>query len=364
MKTYLIFIFLIYRAFASELNTCELDETKRRIICKNILGQFPSYPQPFFGGVLECASCDLSVFSQKTFPYENRISAVNLSSSGIEFVRSKSFSVFKNAHFFYLQDNKITNVSKSAFSGLRQVYELHLENNYITYLQDGFLDDFEVSSVALSHNKLKVLPSNIFKGVLGLLSLELQNNMIKTLHPETFSGLESLEYLILENNQLCYIPLGTFSHVKTLKHLNLSGNKFTRFPIGVFSGLKYLESLSLARNNLADFDGSFLVPFNHLSKLDVTENGIYFFDAVNVYKNVPTIRNIHLGGNIFSCSVLMNVMQYFKKYNVEVVNDAERFDIQNINGIVCIDNIITTPISYEYFLNVAKEETKNGILYC
>lgn len=343
-------------------NKCEYRHAEKTYYCKNIIDTFPDI---FYGNYhLRCIECNIKIFSQTTMPYSNSLTAFNVSNSGIRYILPKAFTNLGNSQYFFLQNNEIVNISADAFSGLTQVYEVHLENNYINSLTVGFLRGLEANSVSLKHNKIGELPGKVFDGALNIMTLELQHNKIKTLHPDTFYGLDSLEFLELQNNYLCSIPLGTFQHLRTLRHLNLANNRLSTFAIGTFSGLVNLHTLGLANNSISTFDGITLLPMNHLSELDLSGNGIYYLDAHGIHSNAPTLRSIRIVDNIFSCSLLANIIRYLKQANVNVWNTYGRYNVQNVNGIACIERIVVEPISFKYFLQEAEREAERQQKYC
>ncbi|KAJ3631224.1 hypothetical protein MTP99_012366 [Tenebrio molitor] len=351
------------RVYSQEFQAiCDYQHDIRTYFCKNVRDNFPNI---FYGNYhLQCVKCHIRTFSNKTFPSTNNLVSFNVSDSGIRFITGRAFSTLSNVQYIYLQSNSIQEIAPEAFWGLRQVYELHLENNQISGLNPGFLDDLEANTVDLSNNKIKILPNSAFEGSLGILILDLSKNLIKTVEADAFVGLESLEVLNLEHNQICHLTLGVFKHSSTLRRLNLADNKLTKFTIGTFSGLTNLNSLILANNTISVFDGNILIPFNHLSKLDVSHNGIYYFDANSIHINVPTLKTLRIDDNLLSCIHLTNVIQFFKKVHVEVVNTVGRYHVQNVNGIACTEIVLTQAVDFEQFLKVANEDTKKSIVYC
>ncbi|EFA02565.1 phospholipase A2 inhibitor beta [Tribolium castaneum] len=353
---------VISTVFSAEPPACDYEHDIRTYFCKRIRDVFPNI---FYGNYhLQCEQCNIRIFTNKTFPFSNSLVSFNVSESAIRVITSRAFSSLSNIQYLYLQNNIIEDIEPGAFAGLRQVYEVHLENNNLGKIVPGFLDDLEANTVDLKNNKIKHLPSGVFGGSLGVLILDLSKNRIKTIEPDAFAGLESLEVLNLENNELCHLTCGVFKHLSTLRQLNLADNKLSKFTVGTFSGLTHLTSLNLANNSISAFDGNILIPFNHLSKLDLSRNGIYYFDANSVHVNVPTLRVLRIDDNLLSCIHLINVIQYFKKVHVEVVNTVGRYHVQNVIGIACTEIILNHSVDFEQFLKVAEEDTKKSISYC
>ena len=355
-------ILIIFGDCAETQNGCDYEHDIRTYFCKNIHDAFPNV---FYGNYhLQCVKCNIRTFTNRTFPYTNNLVSFNASESGIRAIAWRAFSSLTNIQYIYLQNNEIQEIAPDAFWGLRQVYEVHLENNHLENAVPGFLNDLEANTVLLNNNNIKTLPNSLFGGSLGFLILDLSKNFIKTVHEDAFFGLENLEVLNLENNHICHLTLGVFKHLHTLRQLNLADNKLTKFTIGTFSGLTNLNTLNLANNSVSVFDGNILIPFDHMSRLDLSGNGIYYLDANSIHVNVPTLKTLRIDDNLLSCIHLINIIQFFKKMHVQVINTVGRYHVQNVNGIACTEMILTHPVEFEQFLIVAKDDTKKSIQYC
>ncbi|KAF2899938.1 hypothetical protein ILUMI_06245 [Ignelater luminosus] len=303
--------------------------------------------------------------SSETFPIQAELVSFNASDSGIQNITEKAFAVLPMLQYLYLQGNKISGISPEAFVNLRQLYELDLDNNQLTELTPRSFHGVESVSVSISHNRIKQIYKNTFEGVLGIMALNLSYNQIAILHTESLKGLENLEILDLQHNKLCYIPLGIFQYVQTIKDLNLSGNKIRAFSPGTFSGLKNLLSLNLAENEFSEFDASALLPLAKISNLDISNNGLYYLDAHSVHTNAPTIRTLTINDNLWSCSLLTNLVQFFKSVNIDTLeNTCGRYDVTNINGVACSIEPINVKISFEKFLHDVTEQTKRNVNFC
>ncbi|KAG5875297.1 hypothetical protein JTB14_028447 [Gonioctena quinquepunctata] len=313
---------------------------------------------------MQCEQCQIKSFSPTTFVYANSLTSLNMSNSGIEVLAPKAFSRFGNIQYLYLDNNRITNVSVNAFNGLTQLYQVDLNSNLIVDLAPGFLNGLEANTISLSHNQISKLPKRVFEGVLTILNLDLQNNLIKEITYDSFAGLDVLETLELQDNLLCYLPIGTFRDLKSLVLLNLANNKLSKFPKGTFSGLRDLQTLILANNSIDVFDGTELLPIHHLNKLDISGNNIFYFDSHMILSSVPSMRYLLIENNLFYCSHLVNIIQYFKGKGVGIVTNAGKYDIQNINGIACVEDVIISAVPKAQFFKKALEESKLSTFYC
>ncbi|KAJ8947348.1 hypothetical protein NQ318_002874 [Aromia moschata] len=357
LKIALFFATIVSGSPSLTTPTCEFNNDHQLLTCKGVTVTFP---KQYYGNyMLKCEQCNIRTFSKRTFPHENALISFNLSHSGLQHLSEGAFSNLENVQYLSFQHNIIDKISKGAFSGLRNVFELNLDYNKLSDLVPGFLSDLGANTVSIANNRIVELPDALFEGSINLLVLNLKKNSIKKINQNTFAGLDSLEYLELQSNQLCHIPIGVFKNMNNLRVLNLANNKVTTLSLGSFSGLTQLNALILANNSIQVFDGNELLPMSHLTKLDISGNSIYYFDAQLTISNVPSLRYLHIEDNMFSCPLLMNVIRFFKVKGVDIVSDRGRYDVQNINGVACIDEIIMEPLPFDFFLKKVTEEMRS-----
>lgn len=108
----------------------------------------------------------------------------------------------------------------------------------------------------MSHNKIKELRKETFKGLNSLLRLHIDHNQIEFINPEAFYGLTNLQLVQLEGNQLQQLHADTFItlrhsqvfKVSSLKTIHLSDNLLSTLPADIFLGCSQLENLFLHGN--------------------------------------------------------------------------------------------------------------------
>lgn len=343
------------------LEGCDYDSLQRMYYCHEITNTFPNQ---YYGDYhLRCVECNITKFTENTFPFTNSLESFNVSYSGIRALHRRAFSKFTSTQFIYLDHNDIRDISENAFAGAKQLYELHLENNHLKRLKPRFLNNLSSNSVDLSRNQLVDIGDGVFEGVVGVLYLGLSYNKISKLSEKAFEHLEVLEILDLKENKICNIPLGVFGRLPSLKTLNLAHNRLISFSLGTFSGLKSLVELNLSNNNIQYFDGDFLLTLPKIYWVDLSENGIFHFDGYAIVENAPTLRQLKMDHNIFSCSSLKILIRYLRRGNVQIVSDSSNYDVQNILGIACSETELSN-LSYKKFLATVREEAKNSKQIC
>lgn len=108
----------------------------------------------------------------------------------------------------------------------------------------------------MSHNKVKEINKEMFKGLDRMQRLFIDHNHIEFINPEAFYGLTNLELVHLEGNHLQQLHPDTFItlrhsqvfKVSSVRTIHLSDNILTTLPADIFSGCSQLENLFLHSN--------------------------------------------------------------------------------------------------------------------
>ena len=95
---------------------------------------------------------------------------------------------------------------------------INLAYNSLENITPGIFDGLaEIRSIDLSHNKMRIIPDNLFgRPLTSLLTFDLSYNSILTLSSSTFNDTLSLVSLFLNNNQIMDIPDGAFLGLSNL----------------------------------------------------------------------------------------------------------------------------------------------------
>lgn len=111
-----------------------------------------------------------------------------------------------------------------------------------------------LTSLNLSNNQLKALPSSLLRGLINLRILNLGKNQLKNASTDALKSLVKLQKLYLDYNALEEIDNDALVNLTELQELDLQHNQLTRFKcILPFS----LKSLNLDCNRLKNFPSDF-----------------------------------------------------------------------------------------------------------
>lgn len=189
-------------------------------------------------------------------------------------------------------------------NGMPQIKASTLDLSYknitdITGLQD--IPDIEqVTSLYLSGNQLKTLPTDIFNGLTNLQELHLNSNKLKILPATIFSGLTNLQWLSLSRNRLQQLSENVFSDLRNLLQLYLDGNRLETLPATVFNNLHNLYYLSLNNNRLQNLPGTIsLSTLRNLNKLYISSNQLQTLPST-IFNGLHNLQHLDLRDNAFT----------------------------------------------------------------
>ncbi|KAI8365770.1 hypothetical protein BD560DRAFT_401662 [Blakeslea trispora] len=192
---------------------------------------------------------------------------------------------FKNMTSLILSNNRIRHIPSDLYRSLRQLKQIDLSGNSIETIPEEM--PFYLSNLAtfkIDNNLIQQLPDSIGKwqNIRDFqLGSEGGGNLIQRL-PITLSSMKSLVSFDLSFNRLEDILPGTFDGLSQLQHLNLSHNRLTDIPqSNMFTDCEALITLDLSKNQLSYLNDSvisdclYLINQHQLRTLDLSNNRIH-----------------------------------------------------------------------------------------
>lgn len=211
-------------------------------------------------------------------------------------------------------DNNLLTFPSAALDTLPALTSLTLNYNRISALTPMKLQN--LTTLNLSHNLIRQIPSETFSNFPKLEQLDLFGNLIDNLDEVIFPnemelldlGLNNLKSiprfqltklikLNVEQNQVQELLPHNFVLLSALKTLNLKSNLISVYSENTFDGLQSIESIDLS-NNLMDY----LPKFGNLNKLK------YLNFSRNILKEIGSIENMALLSKLdFSYNQIKNI---------------------------------------------------------
>ncbi|XP_043830850.1 toll-like receptor 13 [Dromiciops gliroides] len=192
--------------------------------------------------------------------------------------------------FIFVEFSLLSLTDTYGFSHCTQ-YEFNIHHvicvrKNITSLKEGIHDlPGYITHLNLTHNQIKIVPSESFANLSNLVDLRLEWNYIWDIGPGAFQGLKNLTFLNLVENKLEKIN-SSFEGLSNLKTLLLSHNQITWIHENAFVPLVNLQYLSLSRNAITNFS-NVLAAVQHLPRLevlDLTNNTIAFLNCSSTFR--------------------------------------------------------------------------------
>lgn len=185
----------------------------------------------------------------------------------------------------------------------------------------------ELTSLDLSHNRLKEVPEGLEKAK-SLLVLNLSDNQIETIPNSLFIHLTDLLFLDLSNNKLETLPPQT-RRLANLQTLNLSDNPLELFQLRQLPSLQNLECLNMrnTQRTLQNFPTT-LDTLSNLVELDLSQNSLP--KVPDCLYNMGNLKRLNLSDN--DIGELASGVEFWQK--LETVNLA-RNKLKSLPASLC-----------------------------
>uniref|UniRef100_A0A0B6ZYH6 Ig-like domain-containing protein n=1 Tax=Arion vulgaris TaxID=1028688 RepID=A0A0B6ZYH6_9EUPU len=201
--------------------------------------------------------------------------------------------------------------SLSSFSGelacLPKLRRLDLSETSLVVTENLFHGLRVDSTLNLSYNGIRNLPSNAFSELDHLYELDLSHNSISALEPEVFKGLNSLKILHLGFNNLSVLSVDSFLHTTSLRYLRLEYNRLQAFSSLYIPHSASLKNLNLQGNIIqsitTDINGTDLYLWGNLLSLDISGNPLECSCALkNLYTLLPNLNIVLVNSSATVCT--------------------------------------------------------------
>ncbi|EDW16908.2 protein artichoke [Drosophila mojavensis] len=246
--------------------------------------------------VLLLAHNQLDMVSEMAFHNSTQLQILDLSHNSLDRIGERTFEGLVRLEQLNLEQNLLAELSDNVFehTKLHMLENINLARNRFEYapLKALQLRHFFVSSVDLSHNRIRELPRDD-SIMVNIKRIDLSYNPLtmqavhNVLHePKTVREL-NLAGTGIEELQLLETPF--------LQYLNLSNNKLRNIKAEVFQRVTLLETLDLSSNRLESLNDISLAwpQLQVLQELDVSNNSFDLISQSN-FAHLEMLRTLKL----------------------------------------------------------------------
>ncbi|XP_018322078.1 chaoptin-like [Agrilus planipennis] len=270
-----------------------------------------------------------------------------------------------------LDNNKFVTISSSAFDFLKHLNYLNLEFNRLKLLPSSL---FKTSvhkllrEVRFSYNDISILQTNTFKQLPNLEVILFPNNKIQTIQTSSFDDLPKLTHVILSNNLISKIETSAFANLPSLRLLELQNNILREISFKFFSNVSSSFNLNLTHNRITKcLDGS---SFVNVGELNLKHNRLAAVPAC--LRNVNQLRKLfldfnnitYLGHNSFIHSTTLeqltlsqNAISNVNKYAFFGLHTLQILDLSN-NFISHLHNNQFSSLANLRIINLRRNDLK------
>ncbi|XP_028026162.1 protein artichoke [Bombyx mandarina] len=250
--------------------------------------------------VLDLSRNNLVKLTPGTFVGLTELSYLDIGVNSLRTVEDNAFDGLTSLKTLLLRDNNILLIPATALSRLPNLVSVHLGFNRVTALSNDILRSVSdrVTSLVLSRNVIRELPTAAFDHFKMLKHLDLSGNLLNTIAAEVFDGLEqSLQFLSLSQNRILGFTGQQLKFV-SLWFLDISGNQISNVPVEAFESIPSLTHLNMSRNEHINVLPQNLFQHNQaLLTIDLSYNGLKAL-PVNLFSKNFNLQQIHLSNNL------------------------------------------------------------------
>lgn len=258
------------------------------------------FPVGRFPGAIEqihmVSSPFLTRLESAAFDDLPRLSLLNLTKCGLNWIHPRAFTRLPSLTELSLQENRITDAAAvgRAIRELPVLSTLRLDNNIIESLAEtSFVDIPPLKEISLSGNNIRDIHRGAFHRLPALRKLDLNYNKIRRIHIEFFLQPydSELQELWLVGNELDHVmQIRTIlDALPRLRYLDLSHNRFQDITYGALRGHPSLERLDLDHNKLRRVVREAFTAMPALRELRLRNNSLSNYLEMPLW-NLPALK--------------------------------------------------------------------------
>ena len=207
---------------------------------------------------------------------------------------------------FKLYWNQISSLPSDLFKDLTNLTSINLQQCHgLSTLPEDLLDGLSSLTTFTLYNCVSItsLPEDLFDGLSSLTTIYLTaNDRLLSVPEGLFEGLSSVTTIRLTGQLggLTSVPEGLFEGLSSLSNIDLSGHDLTSLPSDLFEGLSSLSNITLRRNQLTSLPSDLFEGLSALSSISVSGNPLTDYATLKTLKqnNSDISIDIDLNNNL------------------------------------------------------------------
>ena len=331
-----------FLSYTPDVRILNMRNNEINILPDNFLANVPKLE------TLTLSSNALSKLPDTFLSNNSLITAIILASNRLTEVHSNLFNNLTKLKKIDLQNNKLTEISNNSFSGCQNLSTILLQYNQISVIPVNLFTDTNIEVLNLGSNNISEV-DGLFHHIPTLQNLTLHVNKIRMIPSTMFRGTHNLIKLDLQANQIETIETETFENLSNLKILILNRNLLNSLPSGLFRGCVSLQRLFLQNNNISDISKDCFPKYSDLRKIILSHNQLVFHQFQNPLNNLVSIEEIDLSYNKIDM-IFSDALQVFTKLKllnlehnrIDFLSDYELVSVSKNITINLKDNKIST----------------------
>lgn len=141
---------------------------------------------------------------------------------------------------------------------------------------------------------------------------------IEDVHPDALRKCTSVEIIVLSHNKIEILDSDIFkTNVKT-RMLYLEVNLIKFLPNNIFKPLKNLLHLDLSKNPIATIEPVLQSNLNQLLELIIIQIGLRELDVDEIQQKLPSLNEIRFNHNLLKCEIYNRIKLEFERKSVTV----------------------------------------------
>ena len=314
-------------------NSFRIHPRLRRLVASQ--NKFNFFPASMIAGLQFLEFIDLSNNQLKTveeldFARLPRLRQLILSHNSLESISEMAFHNSSQLQYLDLSMNKLERLGERTFEGLARIEVMNLDHNQLSELPDTLFERSRLQmleNIILSNNKFETAPlKSLQRQYFFVSSVDLSHNKIREI-PSDDSIMVNIKNLDLSYNPLNEESVNNIlSEPKTVRELNLAGT-----GIKQITSLEtpFLQNLNLSDNQLTAIDDKIFERATLLESLDLSNNVLNNLKQLSmIWPKLPSLQVLDLSNNSFEIVAQgdLDNLEMLRKLSIQTLEKCSRIE--------------------------------------